>query len=154
MTIGYSIAVLMWVIDMIWDNKGGSIHFIFWWTTQLLPILPALLLIFIPLANRSYGTRTQVFNSWFGGDLQTSDGGYSTAPAPAGWTHDAKYILWKDYSAALIPTNNYNLIANLAKNGADTKRLGILGTTLFAAIVDIILIYTCWEPFAAYYHLR
>jgi len=95
-TIGYTIAIIMWIIDMIWDNKGGSIHYLFWRTTQLLPILPALGLIFIFLANRSYGTRPQVYNTWFGGDLKINGGVYSTTPKAANWSHDAKYILWKD----------------------------------------------------------
>jgi len=54
------------------------------------------MLIFIPLANRSYGTRAQVFNTFFGGDIVVNGDKYTTKPAAAGWQHDAKYWLWKD----------------------------------------------------------
>ena len=61
---------------------------VYWRMTQAIAILPLLLLIFITIASLSYGTRTDVYNSWYGGNLSINGSAYSVTSKPAGWVTD------------------------------------------------------------------
>lgn len=127
---------------------GGKVHMIYWRMTQAIAILPLLLLIFIPIAALSYGTRTDVYNSWYGGNLSISGSVYSVTTKPAGWTSDRKYLMWRDQSAISIPANNYSLNAALAYNGFDNYYKAAFWMTLIFTLLDAALITISFIPFA------
>jgi hypothetical protein len=86
--VGYTISVLLWSLNIIFGNNGGTIHMVYWRSTQAIAILPLLILIFVTIASLSYGTRTDVFNSWFGGNLSITGSTYTVTSKTAGWVSD------------------------------------------------------------------
>ena len=74
---GYLISVFFWSINIIFGNNGGTLHMVYWRLTQAIAILPLLIIIFVIIATQSYGTRADVFNSWYGGDLTIIGSTYS-----------------------------------------------------------------------------
>jgi hypothetical protein len=86
--VGYSIGVLVWTLNIILGNNGGTIHMVYWRMTQAIAILPLFLLIFVTIASLSYGTRTDAYNSWYGGNLSITGSTYTVTSKTAGWVSD------------------------------------------------------------------
>ena len=86
--VGYAISVLFWTLNIIFGNNGGTMHMVYWRSTQAIAILPLLTLIFVIVASLSYGTRADVFKSWYGGNLSITGSAYSVTSKPAGWVSD------------------------------------------------------------------
>ena len=60
---------------------------IYWRMTQAIAILPPLILILVIIASLSYGKRSDVYNSWYGGDLTIIGSTYSIM-RPTNWVSD------------------------------------------------------------------
>jgi len=86
---------------------------IYWRMTQAIAILPPLILILVIIASLSYGKRSDVYNSWYGGDFTIIGSTYSIM-RPTNWVSDYKYLMWKDQKALSVPQENYTLMASLA----------------------------------------
>ena len=84
---GYLISVLFWGVNIIFGNNGGVLHMIYWRMTQAIAILPPLILILVIIASLSYGKRSDVYNSWYGGDLTIIGSTYSIM-RPTNWVSD------------------------------------------------------------------
>lgn len=84
---GYLISVFFWSINIIFGNNGGTLHMVYWRSTQAIAILPFLIIIFVIIATKSYGTRADVFNSWYGGDIIITPTSYSVTRDIA-WVSD------------------------------------------------------------------
>ena len=119
--------------------------------TQVIAVLPPLLFIFITIASLSYGTRTEVYNSWYGGSLSIIGSSYTVTSKASWWTSDKKYLMWIDHSAVSIPKNNYTLVAALALYGYDNYYKGAMWTTLIFIFLDAGLIWLTWKPFQQFY---
>ena len=66
MLIGDGLVSLIWLLNTVIGNNGGMLHMIFLRTAQASALLVLLEIVFEVMAMTSYGTRVQVFNSWFG----------------------------------------------------------------------------------------
>jgi hypothetical protein len=133
---------------------GGKVHYVYWRMTQAIAILPLLLLIFIPIAALSYGTRTDVYTSWYGGNLSITGSTYSVTSKPNGWISDLKYLMWRDQAAIPIPANNYSLNAALAFNGYDKNYKAVFWLTLLSTLLDAALIVISFRPFSQFYRMK
>ncbi len=127
---------------------------VYWRMTQVIAVLPPLLFIFIAIASLSYGNRTDVYNSWYGGSLSIIGSSYTVTSKASGWASDKKYLMWTDQSAVSIPKNNYTLVAALALYGYDNYYKGAMWTTFIFIFLDAGLIWLTWKPFQQFYWIK
>ena len=73
--ITYSLGFALWTVNLILDNKGGKIHMIFLYFSQVhLLIVPISTIIADIIAVSSYGTRLEALYSWTGNVSPLSTG--------------------------------------------------------------------------------
>ena len=114
------------------------------------------------MAMTSYGTREQVFNSWFGWGTSKAfttsvrnNGGTSTgAVVTTGWVamfSDLKYLMWKDIPAITQFATDFALTTVLSVNGYDANAITATHLSLLSGLLEIAVLVLAWGPFAAWY---
>ena len=139
---GYATMVLLWTLNTIIGNNGKKLHLYFVRSANGVWGIAAIDLIATVFAYASYGNRTNVFNSWYGGDVSISGSVYRTA-GPSSFTtasSDLRYLMWNTsapyYSPITIPSTNYTLIASLAYNGFDNFSQASFWLLIIFSLVD------------------
>lgn len=97
--MGYGTMVLLWTINTIIGNNGKKIHYIFNRSAYGIWGLATIDMIVAIFTYASYGNRTNVYNSWYGGDLLLFGSVYGIA-GPSSFTSassDLRYLMWRNY---------------------------------------------------------
>ena len=112
----YGFAWFIWALNLLFDNKGGFMHWMFYWFSKVIYLfVPAGNLALAYIANAAYGSASQVENSSkVGGDhmyiiIKETDVTYGYA---FGWTF---IFCITDFVMVLIswtPISNYYAFVN------------------------------------------
>jgi hypothetical protein len=151
---------LVWILNTIIGNNGGMLHMIFWRASQATALLALLELVFEIMAMISYGTKSNVSNSWFGYSALA----YTAATAGAGtivpgtlttgWTNatsDFKYLMWKDIAAVVPNATDYTLIGQFMNLAKDANANTSTYLSLISSVLKVAVIVLSWGPFGAWY---
>jgi len=115
-----------------------------WRSTQAVAILPVLVIIFLYIATKSYGTRRDVYLSWYGGDIEITPDYYRVV-RDTDWVSDRKYLMWKDIDP--VKVRGFSLLANLAYRGYDDGYSFLVPFTAIFSLIDVGVIWLTWKPF-------
>jgi hypothetical protein len=58
--------LVLWIVNFIWGNNGGYFHTTAIWDTRFMAFTALFLIVGPIIATLGYGTRDQVYTSWFG----------------------------------------------------------------------------------------
>jgi len=160
--IGNGLMSLVWILNTIIGNNGGMLHMIFWRASQASALLALLELVFEFMAMTSYGTQSNVTNSWFGlpsatmaAPTATVAGVYTPGTlTPTTWTpatSDFKYLMWKTPAAIVPLSTDYSIYGQLFNLAYDANANTSTYLSLISTVLKVAVIVLSFGPFGAWY---
>ena len=129
-------------------------------TSQASALLVLLELICVFLAFNSYGTQSNVLNSWSGypslayAAAAAGAGTITAGTLTTGWTaatSDFKYLMWKTPAAVVPNATDYTLIGNMWNLAYDANYSSAFYLALIGGVLEIAVAVLGWGPFAKFY---
>jgi hypothetical protein len=154
---------LVWILNTIIGNNGGMLHMIFWRASQATALLALLELVFEVMAMTSYGTQSNVYNSWFGyaaainTPATAGAGAVAVGTLTTSWTNatsDFKYLMWKTPAAVVPNATDFTMFGQLNNLGFDANANTSTYLSLITSVLKVAVIVLSWGPFGAWYQAQ